>query len=99
MTAVLTGLALDSIPRAFAQQLRKHDPARDFEVSPEAKQSPVFYFKRETFHPCHGVFAERRRELVEATRVSVRTDPSAASAHNESRALRSFALVSRAGGS
>ena len=103
MTAVLTGLALDSIPRAFAQQLRKHDPARDFELSHEAKQSPVFYFKRETFQPyVNGVFKlSAAANSVEATLVSVRDcTPSAKGGQitKKSRPSDSFALVFRAEG-
>lgn len=103
MTVVLTGLALDSIPRAFAQQLRKHDPARDFEVSYEAKQSPAFHFKRETFQPyIGGAFKlSAAANSVDATLVGVRDcTPSAKSAKvtKRSRPSDSFALVFRADG-
>jgi hypothetical protein len=103
MTVLLTGLALDSIPRAFGQQLRKHDPAQDFQVSFEAKQAPTFAFRRETFEPyLKGVFKlSAAANSVEATLVSVRDcTPSANSAKvtKKSRPSDSFALVFRADG-
>ena len=99
MTAILTGVALDSLPLSFAQGLRKSDPSRDFQVSQEAKQEPTFYFKRETFQPyLNGVFTLRAgSNSVEATLVSVRdcTPKSAAKLTKKSRATDSFALVFR----
>ena len=102
MTVLLTGLALDTIPRAFGQQLRKHDPAQDFQVSFEAKQEPTFYFKRETFQPyLNGVFKlSAGANSVEATLVSVRdcTPSPKNKATRKSRPSDSFALVFRAQG-
>ena len=58
MTVLMAGLALDMIPSVFAQG--KHDPKKDFPVPFEAQQSPLFYFKRETFQPyVGGVFKVR----------------------------------------
>jgi hypothetical protein len=54
-TAVLaTAAALQVAPLAFAQIGAKPDPSRDFEVPSEMSQSPLSYFKRETFEPYVG---------------------------------------------
>ena len=103
MTVLVTGLALDSIPDAFAQQLRKHDPSQDFQVSYDAKQEPSFYFKRETFQPyLNGVFTLRAgANSVEATLVSVRDctpHPKSMDMAKKVRKSDSFALVFRAEG-
>jgi hypothetical protein len=103
MTVLLTGLALDSLPRAFGQQLHKPDPAHDFPISFDAKQEQTFSFKRETFEPyLNGVFKlSAGANSVEATLVRVRDcTPSARSAKvtKKSRPSDSFALVFRAGG-
>lgn len=103
-TAVLvTGLALDALPRAFAQQAHKHDPKQDFQVSFEAKQEPAFSFKRETFQPyLNGVFKlSAGANSVEATLVSVRDcapDPKVSKVTQKWRQSDSFALVFRAEG-
>lgn len=103
-TVLLTGLALGTIPRAFAQQLREHDPARDFQVPFEATQAPAFYFKRETFQPyVNGIFKlSAGANSVEATLVSVRDctpDPKHKDkVTKKSRPSDSFALVFRAEG-
>src|SRR5215208_2913283 len=74
MTVLLTGLALDSIPQALAQQAQKYDPAQDFQVSSEAKQEATFSFKREAFQPyLNDVFMLiAGPNSVEATLVSIR---------------------------
>jgi len=99
---MLTGLALDSVPLAFAQQLRKSDPAQDFQVSPEAKQESTYYFKRETFEPyLQGVFTlSAGANSVEATLVSVRDCKPGARGKltPRSRATECFALVFKAEG-
>lgn len=102
MTVLLTGLALDSLPRAFGQQLHKPDPAHDFAVSFEAKQQQTFSFKRETFEPyLNGVFKlSAGANSVEATLVSVRdcTPNPRQKTTPKARQSDSFALVFRAGG-
>jgi hypothetical protein len=103
MTVLLTTVALDSIPRAFAQGLQKPDPARDFQLPSEAAQAPAFYFKRETFEPyLNGIFKlSAGANSVEATLVSVRDcTPSAKSAKvtKKSRPSESFAIIFRAQG-
>ncbi len=73
-TAVLlTTLALENIPLAYAQQLRKADPTQDFQIPLEAKRETIFYFKRETFQPyLNGIFTLRAgANSVEATLISV----------------------------
>lgn len=102
MTVFLTGLALDSVPRVFAQQSRKHNPSRDFQVSYEAKKEPAYYFKRETFQPyLNGVFTLRAgANSIEATLVSVRdcTPNPKSKVTGKSRPSDSFALVFRSEG-
>ena len=103
MTVVMKGLALDAIPRAFAQQVSKHDPSKDFEVSFEAQQAPTFHFKRETFQPyLNGVFTLRAgANSVEATLVSVSEylpNPNSGKVTRRWRSTNSFALVFRADG-
>lgn len=100
LSVLVTGLAFDSLPRAFAQQLRKHDPSQDFPVSFEAKQAAAFYFKRETFQPyLNGIFKlSAGANSVEATLVSVR-DCTPNPKHKvtaKSRPSDSFALVFQA---
>ncbi|HEX8283560.1 MAG TPA: hypothetical protein VF588_09405 [Pyrinomonadaceae bacterium] len=54
-TAALTAaVALKAAPLAFAQVGAKPDSKRDFQVPYEAQQSPLFFFKRETFQPYVG---------------------------------------------
>lgn len=102
MSVLLTGLALDTIPLAFAQNLRKSDPSQDFQVAIEAKREPTFYFKNETFKPyVGGVFTLRAgANSVEATLVSVRDcKPNPKSQlTKKSRPTDCFALVFRAEG-
>jgi len=102
MTVLVTGLALDALPRAFAQQVHKHDPAQDFPVSYEAKQEATFSFKRETFQPyLNGIFKlSAGANSVEATLVSVRdfTPNPHQKTTKKSRPSDSFALVFRAEG-
>ena len=54
MAALTAGVALKLIPSAFAQTGQQPDPKKDFEVPFQAQQSPIFYFKRETFQPYVG---------------------------------------------
>lgn len=102
MTVLVTGLALDALPRAFAQQVHKHDPSQDFPVSSKAKQEAAFYFKRETFQPyVNGIFKlSAGANSVEATLVSVRdcTPNPRQKVTKRSRPSDSFALVFHAEG-
>ena len=60
MTVFMAGVALDVVPSIFAQSNPQHDPKKDFPVPFEAQQSPIFYFKRETFQPyVGGIFKVR----------------------------------------
>jgi len=54
ITILMAGVALDVIPSVFAQGNQQSDPKKDFAVPFEAQQSPLFYFKRETFQPYVG---------------------------------------------
>lgn len=74
-TAVLaTAAVLHCAPNTFAQIGARPDPARDFEVPGEASQSPLRYFKRETFEPYVGgvftVSAGARAVEMTLTKVS-----------------------------
>ncbi|HEY0173483.1 MAG TPA: hypothetical protein VGB98_20900 [Pyrinomonadaceae bacterium] len=54
-TAALTAVvALKAAPLAFGQISSKPDTTRDPQIPYEAKQSPLFTFKRETFQPYVG---------------------------------------------
>jgi hypothetical protein len=103
MTVMLTGLALDSVPLAFAQQLRRFDPSQDFQVSSEAKQEATFYFRRETFEPyLNGVFKlSAGANTVEATLVSINdcspTERKSGKMTKKWRLSAGFVLVFRAG--
>ena len=103
ITVVLTGLALDSVPLAFAKNAKKQkksDPSRDFKVPPQVKRDPILYFKRETFEPyLNGVFQlSAGRSLVDATLISIRdyTPGTAGEVTPNSRPTESFALVFKA---
>ena len=52
--ALTTAVALKVAPLAFGQIGSKPDPTRDHQIPYEAKQSPLFTFKRETFQPYVG---------------------------------------------
>ena len=73
LTVLVTGIALDSVPLAFAQQSRKSDPSQDFLPSSEAQRESTFNFKRETFEPyVNGVFTlSAGARSVEATLVAI----------------------------
>jgi hypothetical protein len=104
MTALMAGFALDAIPRAFAQQLRKHDPSQDFEVSFQAQQQPTFHFRQATFEPyLNGIFTlSAGANSVEATLVSIRDyTPTAKRSKVMTRKWRpteSFSLIFRSNG-
>jgi hypothetical protein len=60
ISIMMASVALDMIPSVFAQSNQQHDPKKDFPVPFEAQQSPLFYFKRETFQPyVGGIFKVR----------------------------------------
>ena len=102
LSVFVAGLALDTVPRVFSQELRKSNPSRDFEVPFEAAQRQTISFKRETFEPyLNGVFKlSAGANSVEATLVSVRdcTPSLQNKATRKSRPSDSFALVFRAQG-
>jgi len=74
MTALAAGVALNAGTLAFGQSLTKPDPKQDFQVPFQAQQSPIFFFKRETFQPyVGGTFTIRAgAHSVEATLKEVR---------------------------
>ncbi|HEX8353038.1 MAG TPA: hypothetical protein VF611_09075 [Pyrinomonadaceae bacterium] len=97
-TAALVGAA----PAVFGQVGTRPDPALDFRVPFEAQQSPLFYFRRETFQPYIGgtfrVSAGARS--VNMTLQSVRdcTPGPENKSTPKSRPTDCFALVFRANG-
>jgi hypothetical protein len=98
ITVLMAGVALDMIPSVFAQSNQHPDPTKDFTVPFEAQQSPIFYFKRETFQPyVGGIFKVRAGvKSVEMTLENVRgCDPTvqAAKVTKKSRPSDCFALV------
>jgi len=98
-TAALTAaVALKAAPMAFAQIGAKPDPARDFQIPDEAKQSSLFSFKRETFQPyIGGTFRVRAgAQAVDMTLTKVRGCEISARGRNltkKSRPTDCFALV------
>ena len=72
--ALTTAVALKIAPMAFAQIGAKPDPTRDFPIPYEAQQSPLAFFKRETFQPyVGGTFNVRAgAHAVEMTLTKVR---------------------------
>ncbi|MFL6284730.1 MAG: DUF6916 family protein [Pyrinomonadaceae bacterium] len=98
ITVLMAGVALDMIPSVFAQSNQQPDPTKDFTVPFEAQQSPIFYFKRETFQPyVGGIFKVRAGvKSVEMTLENVRgCDPTAQAVKvtKKSRLSDCFALV------
>lgn len=102
-TAVLTAAALSAAPLAFGQTGAKPDAKRDFNVPYEAKESPLFYFKRESFEPYVGGVFEARAgaRSIQMTLTKVRDcTPSAQSRKvtKKSGETDCFALVFRSQG-
>ena len=101
LTVLVTGIALDSVSLAFAQQLRKSDPSQDFAVPFEAQREPQFYYRLGTFTPyLNGVFMlSAGRDSVEATLVSVRKctqTPGSARVTRKWRPTECFTIVFQA---
>ena len=102
VTVLLTGLALDSVPLAFAQSLRRFDPSQDFLPSSEAQREPTYNFRRETFEPyVNGVFTLHAGDKsVEATLVSIKdcspTSTKSSKVTKKWRASDGFVLVFQA---
>src|SRR5215210_1124811 len=103
-TAVLaTAAVLHASPNTFAQVGAKPDPARDFEVPSEAAQSPLAYFKRETFEPyVGGVFTvSAGAHSLEMTLTKVRGFELSARGRKLTKKIRQsdcFVLVFSSGG-
>ncbi len=103
LTALAAGIALESVPLAFAQQSRKSDPSRDFLPSFEAQRESAFNFKRETFEPyVNGVFRlSAGADSAEATLVGVEDcspdDTKSRKVTKKWRLSSGFILVFRAG--
>lgn len=98
ITVLMAGVALDMIPSVFAQSNQQPDPTKDFTVPFEAQQSPIFYFKRETFQPYVGGIFKMRAGVksVEMKLENVRgCEPTAQAVKvtKKSRPSECFALV------
>jgi hypothetical protein len=96
--ALTTAIALKAAPMAFAQIGAKPDPARDFQVPYEAQQSPLFFFKSETFRPyVGGTFRVRAgARAVDMTLTKVRDYTPSAKGRaltKKSRPSDSFTLI------
>lgn len=104
ITVLMAGIALDIVPSVFAQSNQHPGPTKDFPIPFEAQQSPLFYFKQETFEPyLGGVFkASAGAKTVEMTLVEVRgCTPSPQSCKvmkKPARPSECFALVFRSTG-
>jgi hypothetical protein len=103
ITALTAGIALNSGSLVFGQGRRQSNPSLDFQVPFQAQQSPVFYFKRETFQPyVGGIFRiSAGRRSVNATLQEVRDctpSPNGSKLTKKSRPSDCFALVFRASG-
>jgi hypothetical protein len=103
ITALTAGIALNSGSLIFGQGRRRSDPSLDFQVPFQAQQSPIFYFKRETFQPyVGGVFRiSAGKRSVSATLQEVRDctpGPKGSKMTTKSRPSDCFALVFRASG-
>jgi hypothetical protein len=103
-TAVLaTAAVLHAAPNTYAQLGEKPDPAQDFKVPFEAQQSPLSFFKRETFEPyVGGVFrVNAGGRAVEMTLTKVNGCELSASGRKLTKKMRQsdcFTLVFTAGG-
>jgi hypothetical protein len=96
--ALTTAVALKVAPMAFAQISNKPDPTRPIEVPFEAQQSPIFFFKSETFRPyVGGTFRIRAgAHAVDMTLTKVRDHSVGPHGHamtKKSRPTESFALI------
>src|SRR5687767_12591823 len=96
--ALTTAVALKAAPLAFGQISSKPDTTRDFPVPYEAKQSPLFTFKRETFQPyVGGTFRVRAgAHAVDMTLTKVRDHVLSARGRGLTKKARpsdSFALI------
>ena len=96
--ALTTAVALKAAPLAFGQISSKPDTTRDPQIPYEAKQSPLFTFKRETFQPyVGGTFRVRAgAQAVDMTLTKVRGYEVSARGHKltkKSRQTDSFVLI------
>src|SRR2546421_12568750 len=103
ITALTASIALNSGSLVFGQGRSRSNPSLDFQVPFQAQQSPVFYFKRETFQPyVGGVFRiSAGRRSVSATLQEGRDctpNPKSKITTGQARATDCFALVFRATG-
>jgi hypothetical protein len=96
--ALTTAVALKAAPLAFAQIGSRPDPTRDIPIPFEAQQSPLFFFKSETFRPyVGGIFRIRAgAHAVDMTLTKVRdhvVGPRGRAMTKKSRPTESFALI------
>jgi hypothetical protein len=98
MTALMAGLLIKPGAFAFGQNLRRTDPAFDFQIPYEAQKDAVFYYTRTTFEPyVGGIFSTRGigGKTVNLTLLSVRDctpDAKSLKVTKKSRPSNCFAL-------
>ena len=103
MTVLTTSIVLNAVPLAFGQDsTARPNPALDFQIPFQAQQSPLFFFKRETFQPyVGGIFRARAgARSINMTLTGVRdcTPKATTKITTKSRPSDCFALEFRATG-
>src|SRR5215204_724907 len=105
ITVLVAGIALDLAPTVFAQSGgQPHDPTKDFSVPFEAQQSPLLYFKSETFRPyVGGVFkvsagAKTVEMILEEVRDCTPSPQDCKVTKKPARPSECFAIVFRSAG-
>ncbi|MCA1593447.1 MAG: twin-arginine translocation signal domain-containing protein [Acidobacteria bacterium] len=97
ITVLTAGIALNVGAVAFGQEKQGSNPALDFQIPFQAKQSQTFYFNRETFKPyVGGIFRARAgKRSIQMTLTNVRDctpSPKANLLTKKSRSSDCFAL-------
>jgi hypothetical protein len=103
LSALTAAVALNATGLALGQDRRSPAPSEDSQIPFQAQQSPLFYFKRETFEPyVGGVFVARAgAHSVEMTLTQVRDCTASAKSSavtKKARATDCFALSFRSSG-
>lgn len=103
MSVLTTSIVLSSGAAIFGQDRQQPNPALDFQIPFQAKQSPMFYFNRETFQPyVGGIFIARAgKRSIKMTLMNVRDCTPTAKGlllTKKSRPSDCFALEFRASG-
>lgn len=101
MTVLTASIVAGAGASAFGQEHQPHGRPSDFQIPFQAEQSPLFFFKAETFKPyVGGVFTARAgSNSIEMTLVNVRDCTPSAQSNKVAKKVRQsecFALVFRA---